>query len=384
MSLVYLSPFLVKDLGLTHAQIGVLASALAPAWAASSLAFGALSDRVGRRPVLIPAVFLVSALSWLSGIVHTFGQLFVARTLMGMAEGPTWTTLTATIEQSSTPARRGRNIGIVVSAAALVGLAVAPVLTTQIAAHFGWRNAFFVAGIPGLVLGLVIWKFVREPETGETGSTLHRKPSLHDYLSLLRYRNILLCCIAAAGFMTWRFVMNVFAPLYITEIAKHSATFAGFVIGASGLGSFLWGWIYPSISDCLGRKPTLMFVALLSALVPLTYRATFLIDRPWLMAAAGFIANGGQGMAALALVLVPTESVPPRFAATAIGLTTLIGEIFGGVLAPTMAGAIADKSGPGAPLSIASGGALLVFLAAIFLHETAPSNIGKTDLARKS
>ena len=139
MSLLYLAPFIVPDLHLRHAQVGMLASALALAWAASGLIFGALSDRVGRRPVLIPAVILFSALSWISGLVRSFGQMFFVRTLMGIAEGPTWSTMTATIEESSDPQRRGRNIGVVVSAGALVGLALAPVLTTQIAARFGWR-----------------------------------------------------------------------------------------------------------------------------------------------------------------------------------------------------------------------------------------------------
>jgi predicted MFS family arabinose efflux permease len=385
MSLVYLAPFLVKDLRLSHAQIGMLASALALAWAVSSLFFGALSDRIGRRPVLIPAVFLFSILSWLSGVVRSFAQLFVVRTLMGIAEGPTWATLTATIEESSTPAHRGRNIGVVVSAAALVGLAVAPVLTTQVAAHFGWRAAFFIAGVPGLMLGMLLSKILREPDGSQLGDDHRQKPSLRDYVSLLGYRNIWLCCIAAAGFMTWLFVMNVFAPLYITEVSNHSATFAGLVIGASGLGSFLWGWIYPAVSDRIGRKPTLIFIALLSATVPLTYQVAFMIDHPWIMATAGFIANGGQGIAALALVLVPTESVPARLAATAIGLATLLGEIFGGALAPTIAGAVADKFGLGAPLWIASGGAIAVFLASIFLRETAPSKItrnGITDAGR--
>ena len=78
---------------------------------------------------------------------------------------------------------------------------------------------------------------------------------------------------------------------------------------------------------------------------------------------------------ALALVLVPTETVPAHFAATAIGLTALVGEVFGGALAPTIAGAIADRYGLAAPLWIAAGGAILVFLAAIFLTETAPSRL---------
>ena len=372
MSLVYLAPFIVPALGLTHTQVGLLVSALALAWAVSSLIFGIVSDRLGRRPVLIPSVFFFSALSWLSGIVKTFGQLFVVRSLMGLAEGPTWSTITATIEASSAPERRGRNVGIVVSAAALVGLAAAPVLTTQVATRVGWRGAFFLTGVPGLILGMLIWKFLREPQLDADVAAHHRAPSWKDYLRVLRYRNIWLCSIAAAGFMTWLFVMNAFAPLYITEVSGHSAAFAGLVIGASGLGGFLWGFIFPAISDRVGRKPILIFLGLLSAIVPLTYRSGFLIGHPWLMAATGFIANGGQGIAALAIVLIPAETAPVGFAATAIGLATLFGEIFGGALSPAVAGAVADRYGLAAPLWIASAGAIVVFLAACGMVESSP------------
>jgi predicted MFS family arabinose efflux permease len=354
---------------------------LALAWAASGLIFGAVSDRIGRRPVLIPTVFLFSILSWLSGIARSFAELLFIRTLMGIAEGPTWPTMTSMIEASSEPKNRGRNIGIVVSASALAGLALAPVLTTQIAARFGWRTAFFVGGIPGIILGILIWRFVKELEEGESEPHHHAKPSFMDYLALLRYRNMLLCCVGAAGFMTWLFVMHSFAPLYITEVSKRSATTAGFIIGAGGLGAFMWGWIFPWVSDRTGRKPTLMFVALISAMAPLIYQVPFLIAHPWLMAAAGFFVNGGQGIAPLVLVLVPTESVPANFAATAIGLVTLVGEIVGGAMAPALAGAAANRYGLGAPLWIASAGAVLVLLASLFMAETSPSKTGQPRIA---
>jgi predicted MFS family arabinose efflux permease len=374
MSVVYLAPFIAPELHLSHGQVGLLVSALALAWAFSGLIFGAVSDRFGRRSVLIPAVFLFSALSWLSAITRTFAQLFLVRTLMGAAEGPTWSTITATVEESSAPERRGRNVGIVVSAAALVGLALAPVLTTQVAARFGWRGAFFVAGVPGFLLGILLWKYVREPQ-GDRALVSRGKVNWAGYLSLLRYRNIWLCCAGSAGFMTWLWVMSAFAPLYITEVSRHSPTFAGLVLGASGLGAFLWGWIFPWVSDSWGRKPSLILMALISAVVPLTYQVPFLVGHPWLMAATGFVANGGQGIAALVLVLIPTESVPSQFAGTAIGLSTLVGEVVGGTLAPAISGAVADRHGLAAPLWIAAGGAVAVFLSGVFMRETAPSKI---------
>jgi sugar phosphate permease len=91
------------------------------------------------------------------------------------------------------------------------------------------------------------------------------------------------------------------------------------------------------------------------------------------MATAGFIANGGQGIAALTIVLIPTESAPPQFSATAIGLSTLVGELCGGTLSPSVAGAFAERYGLVAPLWIAASGAIVVFIAALFMAETAPS-----------
>jgi predicted MFS family arabinose efflux permease len=379
MSLLYLSPLIKPALHLSNGQVGILAAALALAWAFSSLIFGAVSDRAGRRPVLIPAVFAFSILSWLSGIVRGFGQLLFVRTLMGVAEGPTWSTITATVEESSAPQRRGRNVGIVVSAAALVGHAVAPVLTTQVGVRFGWQTAFFVAGVPGIILGVILWRYVRE-RPRDAQEVAHRA-SPGDYFSLLRHRNILLCCLASAGFMTWLWVMHAFAPLYITQVSKNSATFAGLVLGASGLGEFLWGFSLPWLSDRWGRKPVLLLTALVSAVVPLTYQIPFLVGHPWLMAFAGFIANGGQGMAALVLVLIPTETVSARFAGTAIGLSTLVGEIFGGALAPSVSGALADRFGLATPLWIAAGGAIAVVAAGLFMRETAPSRMTRKETA---
>ena len=124
--------------------------------------FGAESDRVGRKAVLAPMIFLFSVLSAASGFARDFHQLLLIRALLGVTEGPCWSVMMALVEENSNAAHRGRNIGIVVSAGAIIGIAIAPVLTTQVAAHYGWRAAFFVAGAPGLVLALLVALFVEE------------------------------------------------------------------------------------------------------------------------------------------------------------------------------------------------------------------------------
>jgi MFS family permease len=384
MSQLYLAPYFAPEFHLTTQQIGGLAAVLAICWAASGFFFGAVSDRIGRRAVLLPAVVVFSLLSWLSGLAQNFEQLLLVRGLMGLAEGPCWPVITALIEESSFPRRRGRNVGIVVSAGALVGLAVAPVLTTQIAARFGWRWAFFVAGIPGLVIAVLILRFVREPPAGAANGSHSHRQTLSEALSLFRYRNIRLCAIGAIGFMTWLFVENAFAPLYITRVAHQSATTAGFLLGASGMGSFVLGFLLPALSDRIGRKRLLMTAALLSMIVPLALHVGFLYQHLWLLATIVLLTNGGQCMPALVMVLVPAESVPRGLSATAIGLVTLVGEIIGATVSPGVAGSLAARYGLGACLWFSAGGAFLVFLSSLLLKETLAECEGSEELDHMS
>jgi predicted MFS family arabinose efflux permease len=369
MSGLYLAPFIAREFQLTEAQIGMLASALAITWAISTLLFGAVSDRVGRRVVLIPAVLAFSMLSWCSGLVHSYHQLLWTRALMGVAEGPCWSVMHAILEQSSNPSRRGRNIGAVISATALVGLTVGPILSTQVAVRFGWRLAFFVAGIPGLLMALLIWKFVREPAR-PSGDTASHKINFGSFLDVLKYRNVWLSCLAAVGFLTWLFLQNIFAPLYIVKIGHQDAATAGLLLGASGLGSFFIGLLLPRLSDRIGRKPILFLMGALSSASPLILLNPSVYSHLPALAALLFLTNGGQAIAALALVLIPAETVPAAVTATGIGVTNLVGEIFGATVAPIGGGVLAERYGLGATMWMSVAGTAVVMLAALFMKET--------------
>lgn len=373
MSVLYLAPYIARDLHLDDAQVGMLAGVVAVSWAVSALLFGALSDRVGRKVVLVPMVLLFSIVSALSGFAHSYVQLLWLRILLGVLEGPCWSVLMALVEDNSAPAHRGRNIGIVVSAAALIGLAVAPVLTTQVAAAAGWRDAFFIAAAPGVVLAGLIAVCVRESAELKARSSA-RRAWRRDIVQMLRYPNLWASACGAAGFMSWLFLVNAFGPLYITTVLHQSGTTAGFLMGAAGLGSFLIGLVAPAISDRAGRRLTLIVCAALSIVLPLALLLRVSALHLWLLAGVLFCTQTGQALSAICIVLVPTESVPRHLAATAIGFATLFGELIGGFAAPLVAGSLAQQHGLAVPLWMAAGGGLIVLLAAIALRPVAPAS----------
>ncbi len=373
MAQLYLMPYIAADLKLTDSQVGALAASMGVCWAFSSLLLGAVSDRAGRKIVLVPLTVLFSVLSGVSGLARNFMELITVRAMMGVAEGPCWSVMNALVEQSSRPERRGRNVGIVVSAAALIGLALAPVLTTQVAAHLGWRLAFFIAGAPGLLMAYLIARHVREPAKPQVAEAEPRVA----LTSILGYRNIWLCALAAAGFMSWLFLQNAFGELYMVRAEHLDARTAGLLMGAAGLGSFFLGILGPSLSDRLGRRPTLVAMALLSTVLPLALLCHALYSNLWFLAGILFMTQGGQAITALTIVLIPAESVPAGAAGTAIGFVTLVGELAGGTAAPLIGGALANSYGLQWPLWMASAGSLLVLVSALLIKVPAGSVVSE-------
>jgi predicted MFS family arabinose efflux permease len=253
-----------------------------------------------------------------------------------------------------------------VAAAALVGTAVAPILTTQVAAHIGWRWSFFVAGVPGMILGLIIWWYVEEPQRKDDTS----RPNFAEFFTVLRYRNVVLCCLAGAANLTSLFFYAVFAPLYITEVAHQAPTTAGLLMGAGGFGAFFAGVFYPSLSDRIGRKPILVFLAASSIFLPLSLLVPALYGHLWLFAAVEFVLSTSQAIPSIVLVLIPTETVPARLGATAIGAATMSSEFIGATVAPTIGGIIAQQIGLDTTMMIAAGANVVLFLICLGLKET--------------
>src|SRR5690606_40735400 len=95
----------------------------------------------------------------------SFESLLATRVVMGAAEGPFLPICLAIMAAASGPTRQALNAGIVQNVfGPIVGTSLASFALVRIAVAYDWHAAFFVAGIPGLVLAVLIWRFVDEPE----------------------------------------------------------------------------------------------------------------------------------------------------------------------------------------------------------------------------
>jgi len=377
LSVVFLFPFIGPDLKLTNGQIGMIVSVLAITWALSGWIFGAISDLSGwRKKVLLPVTLVFSLFSFMSGLARSFTSLLLFRGLMGLSEGPVLPIAQASVIADSSPERRGFNLGFVQSSLGLIGATITPLVVTAVATKYSWHSAFYLVGVPGIIMFFILLKFMKEPRLSKGMSTAHQKHKVNfkDYSIAYRNRNIWLSTIISAFFMTWLFVFTTFAPVYLTTVDKFSPEQMGLIMAAIGFGSFVWGFVGPAISDKLGRKPTLIVFSFVAALSPLILAVVH--GSLGVMMLLGFLTTVGQGCFPLFMAIIPGESLPIRYVATAVALTQLVGEIVGGTLAPSLAGFAADAWGLQAPMYIAFGGALISGFIAFALKETAPARVG--------
>lgn len=366
-----LMPSIIGDLGLSNTQVGLLGSGLSAAWAISAYVIGAWSDRSGmRKPFLLASTIVFSLCSSLSGLAGSFAALLLVRIVMGFAEGPFLPICFAIMNVESTPSRRGVNAGLMQNVfASLLGTTLAPIVLTWLSQEFGWRPAFYFTGIPGLACAFLIWKFLREPqaEPQAAASESAEKPGV---FAMLKERNILICCGISIFMVSWYLVGLIFMPLYFTAVRGMTEVDMGFVIAPMGIATMVCGFLVPALSDRFGRKPIMAVFTFIGILTPVA--ALYFSGPVFLLAVLLLIGWSGSGSFALFMGVVPAETVPRALAASSMGLVVGVGELFGGVAAPTVAGAIADSTSLAAPMVVMIVCAAIAGVLSLFLVETAP------------
>jgi len=196
-----------KEFLATDTQMGLLAGLwFAFFHAAASIPIAQVADKGNRRNVLVVCCALWSFMTILCGMTANYWQLVLARTGIAISEaGSTPTTMSMTADYYP---KEQRSMAISVLA---VGAFIAPLFAVAgsawIAQQYGWKMAFFIAGLPGMILALLLWTTVPEPRRGTWDA-----PANHAQMPLLQtLRGILSSAVPryivlAYGFVTFWFM----------------------------------------------------------------------------------------------------------------------------------------------------------------------------------
>ncbi len=338
-----LFPVIAKDLSLDYGDIGIITGALAIAWGVAALFMGNLSDRIGRRKILVGSLVVFSLLIGLSGLAGGLAFLVLIRVLMGLADGAyVPASIAATIEVSPLH-RRGRNIGLQQMMVFLFGLGFAPLLIPPLLQVINWRWVFVLITIPGLILTWFTWRII-PPHVPSTASVAHHERThWSDLRSVFAYSNIRIgmgLMLASLTVVT----VSAFLPHYLMEHLHLSFAQMGTVMSAIGFGAMAGSVALPWLSDRVGRKPA-MLTGNVIVLVSLALLSLTGPDVTLLFACIFFMMFGVLAIITLTVGPLCPETVPPHLIATSSGLIIATGELFGGGLAPILMGTVAKNFG---------------------------------------
>jgi MFS family permease len=381
-----LLPSMAPDLGLSVQQAGNLIGALGLVWGVFAIVSGRLSDSIGHRKVVIPAILLFSLMSGFSGMAGGYLGLLAIRGMMGLMEGSYAPASFAATAAAAHPSRRGFLQGLQQSGFALFGFGLGPIIATQLLLVVpNWRWVFWAVAIPGIVVGILLFFVLREPgETqggklvGEVPAAGHGGAGTVPWGTLLKTKNVVVSMLALFCAMSCIFVLGGLLPTYLTDAPVMGRSLnpqqVGFIASALGFGGFVGQFGVPGISDWLGRRVTGV-LAFAGAAITLWIFMGIGPNATSLFGVLFFVSFFSLGNVALLTGPIATESAPVGLVSSAIGLVIGAGEIFGGGIAPAIAGFVGQNYGIQNILWMPLIGVTLGIVVTAFLTETAPKKV---------
>lgn len=335
---------------LSDSQVGLLGSAFLLVYALATIPFGVWADRGVRKTVVGVGVTIWSVATLFTGLARSYAQLFVARAVLGVGEASYYPAGTALLGDYFKKEGRGRAMSVWAAGTA-VGIAVGFAGGGIIASRFGWRIAFYLTAIPGLIFALLAFG-IREPLRGaaeERGPATHAAADITftTVADLLRIPTLRATIAAETALF---FVLGGAAFWLPTYLSRRfglgtgaAGTLAGGVLVVGLLAGSLLGGV---IADRLMRRRHVasnlpvgvagfvagaVFVAL-ALLMP----SLALFLPMFLLGAASLYLYNGPYTAVKQNVVVPT------IRATAVTLALLIEHLLGDSYAPLAIGRVSD------------------------------------------
>ncbi|MEO7000374.1 MAG: MFS transporter [Ktedonobacterales bacterium] len=353
------------EFNLTDTEYGLLATSFLFVYTLSILPMGLLADRIKRKTVVAGGIAFWSIVTALTPLSPNYGSIFATRAALGLGEGSYFPASTSMLA-SSYPGKDRAKVMSYWNTGLLVGLAVGFVGAGILYVVFNdqWRPVFYVFGIPGLLLALLIFLSKEPPRQGDdeaSAETLLARGGLpgiwRNIVELWRIPTLrIVIAMQALSFFVFGATLVFIVPLFDREyphLAVSATTLVGIAAVVGGvIGLLAGGWIadalitrIPSARVLLSGWSFILAVpffaaSVLSVVLNLGLSPNvqvFGIFTPlFILTVALLQVNVGP------LTAVAQDVVTPLKRAASIGLTLLLSHFLGDLFAPTIAGALSD------------------------------------------
>jgi MFS transporter, Spinster family, sphingosine-1-phosphate transporter len=359
-------PLVQDEFHLTKTQVGYLTSAFLAFYMIAAPFVGPLADRYSRKRIIALGAIFWSGLTLLTAVTHTYTELLIRHTLVGIGEA-TFVTIAPTFVADLFPEEmRGRILGVFYLAIP-VGSAAGYLLGGNLAPHYGWRFPFYIAAAPGFLLAIAVL-FLKEPERGQFDSlteppedsptTVLSSSRLlriymtvyldlkRAYVGVLRNPAFLTATLGMAAMTFSLGGIQVWMPQFLYSERHYSLEAANFQFGiiivVDGiLAALAGGWLGDYLLRRMKGSYYLVSAVSMALGVPVMIAALFARGRamvPAIAVAAFFLLLNTSPLNAAVI-----NSVGAHIRATAIAVNIFIIHILGDVPSPTMMGWVADR-----------------------------------------
>lgn len=264
--LAVLSPMILAETAMTTQTYSTVVSAFSIAYMIGNPFWGSMLDRLGLRAGMMIAVGIWSVASASHAMMGGFAGFAAARAVLGFGEGATFPGGLRAAVESLPPYRQSRGIAISYSGGSL-GAILTPLVVVPVALAFGWKTAFLLTGVLG-ILWLAIWFVVARPPF----LPVNAKRSVRVVLPNIKERRFW-ALVASYGLGASAIGPLLYlAPLYLSRVQGLSQADLGKVLWIPPLGweigYFFWGWAADRYTPD-GSRPALLFVLLALGTIPL-------------------------------------------------------------------------------------------------------------------
>ena len=334
---------------LTDVQVGWLGTAFTLLYAVMGLPLGRLADRSNRVRILAVGVAFWSLMTAVSGLTRQFGQLFLVRLGVGVGEATCAPASASLIGDLYPPQQRAKAMSVFMMGLP-IGLALSYLVSSLVAARYGWRAAFFVAGIPGILCALGVLA-IREPARGASevhGAVGARRREGSPYLLVLGTPTMFWLILSGALHNFNMYALSAFQMPFLMRY--HGATLAGAgrlltVLALAGIPGLLLGGFAGDLVRRTRANGRLLVAALALLLsTPFTYLA--LDAAPGNLVGFGvFMALGGGLMYVYYSTVYSTiqDVVEPSMRGTAMALYFFAMYVLGASFGPVLTGYLSES-----------------------------------------